>query len=80
MIPTVDLLRPLNDAWPEETRAIMQSPIDPVRLLGRHSTVETSTERHEGTIVAAGVRGVDISIAGVVTRVPAGDVVAISVQ
>ncbi len=58
----------------------MQSPIDPVRLLGRHSTVQTSTTNHVGTIVAAGVRGVDISASGVVTRVPASEVLAITVQ
>ncbi len=56
----------------------MQSPIDPVRLLGRHSTVRTATTDHVGTILAAGVRGVDISTGGVVTRVPASEVLAIS--
>ncbi len=58
----------------------MQSPIDPVRLLGRHSMVQTSTTNHVGTILAAGVHGVDISARGVVTRVPASEVLAITVQ
>ncbi len=58
----------------------MQSPIDPVRLLGRHSKVQTTTTNLVGTIVAAGVRGVDISASGVVTRIPASDVISISVQ
>ncbi len=64
----------------ERKRSIMQSPIDPIRLLGRHSTVQTSTTSHVGTIVAAGNRGVDISTSGVVTRVPASEVLAIIVQ
>ncbi|MEZ5227349.1 MAG: hypothetical protein R2710_11930 [Acidimicrobiales bacterium] len=57
----------------------MQSPIDPVRLLGRQSTVQTSTTNLVGTIVAAGNRGVDIAARGVVTHVPASEVLAITV-
>jgi hypothetical protein len=58
----------------------MQSPIDPVRLLGRHSKVETTRGSFEGTIVAAGARGVDLAAAGGVMRLNLSDVVAITVS
>jgi glycine/D-amino acid oxidase-like deaminating enzyme len=58
----------------------MQSPIDPVRLLGRHSRVQTTTGNYEGTIVAAGVRGVDLAGESGVLRLPASEVLTISVN
>ncbi len=58
----------------------MNSPIDPVRLLGRRSKVETTNGCYVGTIVAAGVHGVDITAPHGVIRVAANDVLAISVS
>ncbi len=58
----------------------MNSPIDPVRLLGRRSRVETTHGCLVGTIVAAGVHGVDITAPDGVIRVAANEVLAISVN
>ncbi len=56
----------------------MQTPIDPARLLGRHSKVETSSGTYQGTILAAGVRGVSISVENRVVRFAPGDVLSIT--
>ncbi|MFT7599109.1 MAG: hypothetical protein ACI8TP_002034 [Acidimicrobiales bacterium] len=56
----------------------MQTPIDPARLLGRHSTVHTRSATYEGTILAAGIRGVSISVDQQVVRLTPGDVVSIT--
>ena len=56
----------------------MQTPIDPAKLLGRHSKVHARSGTYQGTILAAGVRGVSISVGNRVVRLTPGDVVAIS--
>lgn len=56
----------------------MQNPIDPARLLGRHSTVTTHTGTFEGTILAAGARGVSLSSADRVHRFTPGELVSIT--
>lgn len=56
----------------------MQTPIDPAKLLGRHSTVTTSTGTIEGTILAAGSRGLSISVGNRVMRVSPAEVRSIS--
>lgn len=56
----------------------MQNPIDPARLLGRHSTVTTHTGTYEGTILAAGTRGVSLSSGDGVLRFTPGELVSIT--
>ncbi len=56
----------------------MQSPIDPAKLLGRHSVVTTSSGTYEGTILAAGSRGLSLSVGSRVLRLAPSDVVSIS--
>ena len=56
----------------------MQTPIDPARLLGRHSTVTTRTGIFEGTILAAGTRGVSLSSGDRVLRFTPGELVSIT--
>ncbi len=55
----------------------MQNPIDPARLLGRHSTVKTHTGTYEGTILAAGANGVSLSSSQGVIRFTPGELVSI---
>lgn len=62
----------------------MQNPIDPARMLGRKSTVQTSNGPIAGTIVTAGPKGLTLSVtdaeghrAGQTVTVPASDVVTI---
>jgi hypothetical protein len=61
-----------------EEKNIMQNPIDPARLLGRHSEVQTRSGTYQGTILAAGARGVSIAVGNRVLRVAPADVLAIS--
>ncbi len=56
----------------------MQNPIDPARLLGRHSTVQTHTGTYEGTILATGTRGVSLSSETGVLRFTPGELVSIT--
>lgn len=56
----------------------MQTPIDPAKLLGRHSTVTTETGTIQGTILAAGSRGLSISVGNRVMRVSPAEVRSIS--
>ena len=56
----------------------MQTPIDPAKLLGRHSVVTTSSGTYEGTILAAGSRGLSLSVGSRVIRVAPADVLSIT--
>ncbi len=56
----------------------MQTPIDPIRIVGRSSVVHTSAGPVTGTIVAAGVRGVSVSVDRKVLSFSPGEVLAIT--
>lgn len=56
----------------------MQTPIDPARLLGRHSKVQARSGTYRGTILAAGVRGVSISVGNNVVRLAPDEVLSIT--
>ncbi len=52
----------------------MQLPIDVSRFVGRQSRIETRHGWIDGTIVAVGARGVDITSGSTTARIPARDV------
>ena len=56
----------------------MQTPIDPARMLGRSSTVHTVDGPVDGTILAAGTRGVTLAVADDVVRFSPGEVLKIT--
>lgn len=56
----------------------MQTPIDPVKMLGRSSVVHTASGPVSGTIVAAGVRGVTLSVDRQIVNFTPGEVLKIT--
>lgn len=55
----------------------MQTPIDPIRIIGRNSTVVTPEGDVVGTIVAAGNKGVSVSVDNRVVNVAPASVLRI---
>ncbi len=56
----------------------MQSPVDPIRIIGRNSVVRTTTGEVSGTIVAAGVKGVSVSVQRQVVNIAPSSVLSIT--